>query len=625
MLGIALVLVIVSFSNGIGGKFVYDDQKQIAQNQLIQDSRYLGKALTSDVWAFTGEEGKTQSNYWRPVFVGWLALQFRFFGTTTTPWHIANIALQALATLLGYFVLRSVGAKPEAAAIGTWIFAAHPAHVESITWISGSPDPLVASFLFGSYLCRLAARRGGSLIAPLGGPALFALALLCKEIAIVFPAIVFLTELALPDERDSDLAGRARAGVRASAPYVAVALVYLAVRTGLIGMTHIVPTSDVGLAEVILSAPQVLAFYLWHSFLPFGLGPSYPLRAVTASNISLVNFALPAAFVAAMGFGAYLLARRSAIYRLGLVWFFLPLAPVFDVRSFIPEDFVHDRYLYLPLFGIAMIVGTGCVELWTRARGPGRAGGMSAAWALGLPIAVVLMLVTRSYNTAWLDDIALWTRGVRSNPDSAFTHAQLGEVLRKANRLVEARTELERALALNPAMTNAHIVLGAIAVRENRLDEAIEHLELVVKQYPTHSAALEQLAVAYQKQGKLDQAIEVFERLRRAVPLRHTRYTVNIAVLHRMQDRRDEALADLLSIKDQLNRETDPSALRGWWFLGELYRESGRSEDAMAAYGRYLQATAGNTEPEVVALRKLVAQAAGNPTPDATSVAPRGR
>ena len=407
VLAIALVLVVLSFANGIGGKFIYDDEKQIALNPLIQDSRYLGRALTSDVWAFTGDEGQTRSNYWRPVFVGWLAVQYRLFGTATTLWHVANIVLQALATVLAYFVLRWVGAKPEAAAIGTWIFAAHPVHVESITWISGSPDPLVASFLFGAYLCRLAARRGASPLASVGGPVLFAAALLCKEIAIVFPAIVFLTELVLTDDRDRDPARRARAGLRASVPYVAVAVAYFAVRVGVIGMTHIVPPGGAGLAEVVLSAPEVLAFYLRHAFLPFGLGPSYPLRVVTPAHIALANFALPAIFVGAVGWGAYLLARRDGIYRLGLVWFFLPLAPVFDVRSFVSEDLVHDRYLYLPLFGVAMIAGNAGVELWARARGSGRTGSTSSAWAIGIPVAIGLMLLTRSYNSTWLDNISL--------------------------------------------------------------------------------------------------------------------------------------------------------------------------------------------------------------------------
>jgi cytochrome c-type biogenesis protein CcmH/NrfG len=606
-LAIALVLVVCSFANGIDGKFVYDDEKQIATNPLIQDARLLGKALTSDVWAFTGDEGKAQSNYWRPIFVFCLSVQYRLFGANTTPWHVANILLHLLATTLGYFVLRAVGTEPEGAAVGTWIFAAHPVHVESITWISGSPDPMVASFLFGAYLCYLSARSRGSVARAVGGPVLFAGALLCKEIAIVFPGIVFLTELASADGARLSLAQRSRAAVRACAPYVAVALIYVTVRVGVIGMRHIVSQGQLGLAGVALSAPEVLVFYVRHAIWPFGLGPTYPLRPVSPANLGLGNFVIPSLVVAATALCAYALARRGRIYALGLVWFFLPLAPVFDVRSFIPEDFVHDRYVYLPLFGIAMIAGGAVTTLWARARRPGRAADRSAAWALGIPIAVVLMLLTRAYNAAWLDNIALWESGVRSNPDSAFPHAQLAEAYRKANRLPDARREAERALQLNPVMTNAHVVLGAVALKENSLDEAQQHLELVLSQYPEFGPALDQLALTFQKQGKIEPAIEIFERARRATPLRHALYTVNIAVLHRMANRSDEALADLVSIRDQLERATDPIVLRGFWYLGELYREKGSRDQAIAAYRSYLAATEGSSDPEVVALRKIVA------------------
>ncbi len=75
VLGIALVLVVLSYANAIHGQFVYDDQKQILRNPLIQEPHLLGKALVSDVWAFTGAEEKVWSNYWRPLFVAGLSLQ----------------------------------------------------------------------------------------------------------------------------------------------------------------------------------------------------------------------------------------------------------------------------------------------------------------------------------------------------------------------------------------------------------------------------------------------------------------------------------------------------------------------------------------------------------------------
>ncbi len=584
VLGIALILTVLAYSNALGGRFVYDDEKQIAANPLIQESRYFWKALGSDVWAFTGESGKAWSNYWRPVFITWLSWNWTLFGNHTTGWHVGNIVLHALATSLGYFVLRAIGARPEASAVVTWLFAAHPVHVESITWISGSPDPMVASFLFGAYLCHLAARRRNTWVAWTSASVLYACALLCKEIAIVFPAVVFLTEIVLAGRKrdpSGSLAGRA---LRSCLPYVGVAAVYMVVRAGLVGMHRIQVPGAPGLGGVVLSAPSILFFYLRHAFFPFGLGPSYPLKLVTSANVSFANFVLPLVVVAAVACGAFLLSRRDRVGRLALVWFLLPLAPVFDVRSFLPEDFVHDRYLYLPLFGALACAGTALVDAWGTRKLSAKREGWLPAWVVGLPLALLLAVVTRSYNRAWMDDVALWESGVRSNPGTAFPHTQLGEAYRKAGRLAEARRELERALELNPAITAAHVALGAVALKEGRLEEAEKHLKQVLDQYPDFGAALDQLGLVYQKEGKLDEAIAVFERGRRAIPYRSALYTVNIAVLEKLQNRAARAQSELESLGDQLETTTDPDVLRAWWYLGELYREQGMSDRALSDY-----------------------------------------
>jgi protein O-mannosyl-transferase len=354
----AFVLVVLAYGSAIHGQFIYDDQRQILQNPLIQEPRLLGKALVSDVWAFSGVEGKTWSNYWRPIFVAGLSLQYALFGADPTGWHVTNIALHFLATALGFFVLRALGARPAACAIATWLFAVSPVHVESVTWVSGSPDPMTASLLFAAYLCYLAARLKPGWGLRIVGLAAFAAALLAKEIAIVFPAIILVSELAFQERRP----GAVRASLVATVPYLGVAVVYLAVRFSLVGMQHITPPGAPGLDGVVWSAPSLLLFYLRHAFFPFGLGPSYPFKPVTGAGVSGSTFFLPLAVVLVLALGAYLLCRRDRIYRLVLPWFVFPLIPVFDVRAFIPEDVAHDRYLYLPLFGALAFVAVAAAE-----------------------------------------------------------------------------------------------------------------------------------------------------------------------------------------------------------------------------------------------------------------------
>ena len=50
----AVLLGFLIYTNTLGGEFVYDDQRQIVRNTLIQDGSQFWRALTSDVWAFKG-------------------------------------------------------------------------------------------------------------------------------------------------------------------------------------------------------------------------------------------------------------------------------------------------------------------------------------------------------------------------------------------------------------------------------------------------------------------------------------------------------------------------------------------------------------------------------------------
>lgn len=598
VLALALVLVGLAYANALHGEFVYDDQKQILGNPLIQQPELLGKALASDVWAFSGQEGRASSNYWRPVFVAWLSLHYRWFGENPAPWHLSNLLLHFLATVLAWFVLRALGARPAVAAAVCWLFAVSPVHVESVAWISGSPDLLTAGLLFAAYLAHLASRSRRIALRALALGA-FALALLTKEIAIVFPAIVLVTEWVLREPRP----GRVRAVLLSTLPYLGVVAAYLAVRIQLVGWQRLVPPGAPDLAGTLASAPALLLLYLRHAFWPFGLGPTYPFKPLAVGDLSFANFVLPLLAVLLLAWGAFRLCRRGPLYPLALAWFALPLAPLFDLRSFLPEDVAHDRYLYLPLFGALAFAATAAGEIWGSRRRP-----FTAFAAAGLVLALLLVPVTRSYNRAWLNEIALWERGVATNPDTAFPHAQLGDAYRRAGRTAEARRELERTLELNPGITAAHVSLADLDLKEGRLAEAERHLQAVLAQYPDLGPAIERLGQVYQAQGRTAEAIAVFEHGRRVTPYQRGLYTVNLAVLQQLSGRSDLARRELESLGADLGGTRDPKVMRAWWFLGELDREAGRTAEAAALYRRYLAATEGLATPDVLALRPVVAE-----------------
>jgi tetratricopeptide (TPR) repeat protein len=606
VLAIALLLTVIAYSNALHGKFVYDDTFQIADNPYIQQDQYFWQAMTSDVWAFKGNPGEVKSNYWRPAFVGWLILNYKLFGAHTTGWHILSILAHLLATLLGYRVLLGLGLRPVVCAIATWMFATHPIHVQSVTWISGVPDVLVSGFLFGSFLWYLALRKRPRWFYWAGAILLYFAALFSKEIAVTFPAIIFFSELILNKSASPKVA--VKPAFQRSLPFLAAAAIFLLLHYQVLHGFQITAPTGPSFSEMLLSIPSVLLFYVRQTLFPFSLSPFHGLRPVTVNQLGLANFVLPLVILTALGYLIYKLARRRAEVQLGLIWFLLPLAPALNTRIFLAEMLVQDRYLYLPLFGALIMIAAGLVTLAEKYL-PARAHAFQpAALVAGLVIAIGFAVLTRMYNPVWNDDQTLFEYGVRVDPSSSFAYSHLSNEYQRAGRLAEAKQALERALEIRPDLTSGHILMGIIANREQRYDDAIASLKQVLAVYPDYDVALDQLGLAYQQQGKFDEAIALFDQGRQRLVYKRDAYTINIAVLEAMSGRNAEALAELESLVPQLNTATSPDIIKAWWYLGELYRVQGRADNAISAYERYLKATEGNSDPQVRRLRDLATQ-----------------
>jgi tetratricopeptide (TPR) repeat protein len=594
---VCLILAAASvapYAASLHGAFVYDDVKQIAGNPLIQDHRLVGKALASDVWAFKGDRGEAWSNYWRPGFVLWLILNHRLFGLRSTlGWHAASVALHATATLLAYALLLRLGLSWRPAAAACLLFAVHPVHVESVAWISGSPDPLVAVFLLGALWCVLAARGPRRAVAWMAAVLLHVAALLVKEIAVLFPLVVAVAWSATgpPAPRRERVLG----ALQAAAPFAAASAVYLLARGLVLGRVQVATPWRMGIPGILVNAPQLLAFYLRQSLWPMELGPSYRLRAVRPDALDAARFWLPLALVAACAGVAWRLARGSGAARLGLALFVLLLLPAFNIDAFIPEQLVHDRYLYLPLLGILLAIAA-------RVDGPRTQG---LALALALFLSVPLAVAASRYARAWTSERALWERGVRSDPGSSFNWAQYAHALVQEGDLAAARSAVDRALGIGP-VTMGFLTRSEIAVRERRFAEAERDLLKVLADQPDNAQAYERLALCYQAEGRLAEAEATLRKGREWAPYRRCAFGSHIAAILYVAGRRAEALAELESVRPLTAAEPSAPCRISLVRLGSMYAELGRGADAARAFEEYLRLSAPFDDAETRALRQGV-------------------
>ncbi|MGE3164139.1 MAG: tetratricopeptide repeat protein [Planctomycetota bacterium] len=590
------------FANGVHGDFVYDDVRQIQQNRLIADPALLWRALVSDVWAFKGDRGSSWSNYWRPTFVLYLVLNQRLFGTEDPlGWHVMNVSLHAVVVTLGYGLLRSLGASRALAAAVALLFAVHPVHVESVTWISGSPDLLVAIGTLGALGCVMSDYRRPRRRTKFGGLALYAFAQLAKESAVLFPALVFATVFLLDPGFTQR---RLKRAAKATVPFAALTLLYL------IAHHRIAPPIDVawdpGLGGILRTAPLVLSFYLRQALLPVWIGPAYPLRALGPDDLDWLNFTVPLAVAIAGGAGLLYAARRDPVRQVGLLLFALLLAPAFYLRAFRHEEIVHDRYLYLPLLGLlAALLPTlaTAVTHWLPRSGP------RVLTASVCIVAALLAVQTVRCNRTWSSAETLWTRAVESAPNAAHAWSELANVhyrrpastpAERQARANDAKRCVDRALELYPA-TQAFLLRGVIARDERRFDDAVADFERILAHHPEHVLAYENLAVCHDAAGHTEAAIAALERARAKVPYRYATWTEKIAVCYYRLGRQDDVVRELEEARPRVAQEYRlvPEASLVLYRLASIRAARGETQLARDAATEFLRLTADTSHPGI--------------------------
>jgi tetratricopeptide (TPR) repeat protein len=601
----ALALGFLVYLNTLHGEFVYDDHRQIVRNTLIQDSSQFWRALTSDVWAFKGGD-EAVSNYWRPSFVFWMVLNFRWFGLAPFGWHLTNILLHLAIVALAFAFLRRLKvSRPVAGAIAL-IFAVHPVHTESVAWVSGAPDLILCAALLGSmWFVNLLGEKQTPLRWGLA-IALYLVALGAKEIAVFYPLIV----VALLWQRERADAAKDFSWARKlsmACPFAAMAVAYVIVRHSIVGIAGRMPEGGASLAEAILTAPSLLSFYLRQIIVPIWIGPSYPLRTVTMTGIGLGNFVIPLVVTIAAGAWMIMTAARSKLARIGLTLFLVSLLPTLNITVFHPEQLVHDRYLYAPLLGFLMLAIPVIASLFERLGGEHRSRGLLLFLFSIAVISVSLAAQSVRYNRAWTSNLALWEWGVRSDPASSFNYQQYGVQLQGAGRLEQAADAFNRSIEINPAPVT-YVARATTLIALKRFAEAERDLHTVTSSVTqvdpyTLYQAYERLAVSLTQQHKLNEAAESIVEARGRLPHYAAALTEKLAVVLYLGGQKQEALDELNAVRVQGRTETLPESRLIFYRLGLLHAGLKHPQEARQAFQEFLSLTQGMLTPDIVKAR----------------------
>jgi tetratricopeptide (TPR) repeat protein len=607
-----LLITFLAYWNSLDGQFVYDDQFQILKNPTLSDISNIPGMLTQSVWQFLNPADKEATGpYYRPLFNIALIINYQLFELNVLGWHLFCVLVHLLVTYLVYRLALEWGLAREAAAAAALLFGLHPVHSESIAWVAALPDPMAAVFILASLLFYERYHKKMESSPALLGLSIAAafLAMLCKEVSIVFP--VFLAAREVIDRADfKSLSARI---IKRTGPYFALVIVYLAVRVAVLGfISQSEPTAaGVSSLQVILTIPFVLFAYLRMLFFPYPLAVMYGHTYVeSVSDIRFWGATLAMIAVAAITFR---LLRASSAGLRSLAFMMLFLIPVLNLKAFRPhESLLHDRYLYLPSIGFCLLAAMGLD--WIAARFAERRKQILHGATAALSIA--FFILTAFQNLTWQNEVAMTDQAGKVTPNWPFLQNYIGAYHFQQKNYTEAERRYNEALRINPryfdSLSNigdlyrlqrkygeaeqaylkaieygapyasTHYNLGVVYTEQRRLAEAEGPLKKALDIEPKHRDALYNLGWVYDQQGKVGDAERAYG-LALEVDPDYPEARINLAVALTKQQRLKEAY-DHLAYVQRIVTPDKPSFSIMLFALGDVYMKTSRYQEAIEQF-----------------------------------------
>ncbi len=518
---IALLLLLATlavFSQVRSYEFVsLDDPEYITANPYVR----AGLAPESTAWAFT----TNRDGNWFPLT--WLShmLVYQFFGPQSGFHHLANVLLHLLSTLLLFALFRRMTGSSWRSAFVACLFALHPLHVESVVWVSERKDVLCAFFwilTMWGYLHYVERPKLGSYLLFLVP---FCLGLMSKAMIITLPFVLLLLDVwplrriplakspleGEPKEKaEAHRTARSLAGifwekVPLLALSAAMSVVTYKVQQsgGAVVSTDWIPFGT-RLGNALISYLAYVAQMVW----PARLSVFYPYPM----NLPGWQVIGAAVVLAAITILALRSLRHLPYIAVGWFWYLGTLVPVIGLVQ-VGMQSRADRYTYLPLIGIFILVAWGVPDMllrWPQAK--------FALAGAAIFACAACTLLTWYQILVWQSSASLYQHALKATPGSHMGHYGMGGVLRDQGRLEEAIPYYLEAIRLAPRLASAHGSLGGVLLSLGRVDEAIAQFSEAIRLHKDSVEDHINLGIALSTLGKVSDAIARFHEAIRINP-----------------------------------------------------------------------------------------------------------
>lgn len=535
------LLSLFCYINTTSLDYALDDAIVIHDNMFTTDgvSGIKGILSKDTFFGFFKEEGKSQlvaGGRYRPLSLVTFALEWELFAKKSMdengqlsqrgrPWisHLINSLLFGATVVLLYTVILllfkskfSSSAAAIVALITASLFAVHPIHTEVVANIKGRDEILALMGSLGALYFSLRAILTGKWMYHLLAGLTFFLALLSKENAITFLAIVPLSIYFFTSNKLAEILSPLSA-------YVVASALFLTIRFSILGVSIGEPPMELmnnpflkiennqwvpfNAGEKAATITYTLGKYVQLLVFPHPLSHDYYPRQVDIMNWGDWQVLLSLLLYLGMLVYALLGLKRKDPISYAILFYLATLSIVSNIVFPIGTN-MSERLVFMPSVAFCLLVGILGFRLLERKRLP-----LKQLIPIISIIIVLFSLKTLTRNYAWKNNYRLFTTDIEVASNSAkLRNATGGELVaqsqkpenqaRRDNMLQEALGHLEEAVRIHPTYKNAWLLKGNAHLYLKQYEAAISAYQKSLSVDPNYAEANNNLGIAYTEAGQ---------------------------------------------------------------------------------------------------------------------------
>lgn len=484
---------------------IHYDFTQLDDAIFIKEMQAYNESLSNLVTSFSrGVFNPTNDEYYRPMFLNSMILNYQFAETDIVGYHVFNIGLHILCVILFYQLLLLIEIKKLHAFLLSLLFAVHPSLSQAVVWIPGRNDSLMGVFVLSYILCAIRYSQTQHWNYLVGIFVFLSASFFTKESAIVTPAVAVLIQVFILKQRWFSKSQMIHYGI-----IVIAVLVYFGLRST--ASLKPTPLHPADLFTDFTHRIPIIFQYLGKVFFPFNLSV-FPIQEDTVIFYGLAAMLL---LIVAIAFTK---EKRWNWYIAGLGFFFVYLLPLLFLPKTLNEQIFEHR-LYLPMMGlflvlpqtilfkntwsdkqqsVAVFVVAGTLFFLNYRHQPNFENALSF-WKQAYTTSPHSAYATMMYGARVEDrqeGYALMRQAYKLNPDEKYLNYYYGMMLQNQDSLLASEPHFLREKKKS-GYYECDFYLAKIAFYKKDFKAAATYLETYVKADPTHDMANKNLLLLY--------------------------------------------------------------------------------------------------------------------------------